>query len=75
DTDEEFEEDLKESEESMEVAELEVNVPVDIAGQIEVDTATETTPEIPEVNVDDDIEDAVQESKNSMGKLNLDFEN
>jgi len=74
-TDEAFEEDLKESEENSEVMELAVNEPVDIAGQIEVAAATATTPEIPEVDVEEAIEEAVQESKNATGKLILDFEN
>ncbi len=73
-TDEDFEKDLEESEEDAEVVELEISAPLDIPGQIDVETDVDATPELPEINVEDDIEDAVQESKNASGRLNLDFD-
>ncbi|MFH2131343.1 MAG: hypothetical protein ABIK68_13290, partial [bacterium] len=71
-TDEEFEKDFKQSEEKGTIAELVVNIPVEPAVQIDIGTAA--TPEIPEIKVEDAIEDAVQESKNSAGKMILNFD-
>lgn len=71
-TDEEFEKDFKQSEEKGSIAELVVNIPVEPAVQIDIGTAA--TPEIPEIKVEDAIEDAVQESKNSAGKMILNFD-
>jgi len=73
-TDEAFEEDLKSSESETETVELDADLPVDIAGRIKVDTPDDGTPDLPEINIEDDIEDAVQESKDASGRLILDFE-
>lgn len=73
-TDEAFEKDLQESEEDTEVVELDTSAPLDLPDRIEIAPESDSTPELPEIDVEDDIEDAVQESKNALGRLELEFE-
>lgn len=71
-TDEEFEQDMAESEEGTEVVELETTIPLDIPS---VQPEPDTTPEMPDIDVEDEIEDAVQESKNLKARMLLEFDN
>lgn len=73
-TDEAFEKDLQDSEADTEIVVLEVSAPLDLPTGTDVEAVDDAAPDIPIVDIEDDIEDAVQESKNAMGRLRLEFE-
>ena len=69
--DAEFEKDLQDSEEGVEEIAMDVTGALDLTGVADVDT---DAMELPDVNVEEDIEDAIEESKDLKARLRMTFE-